>query len=143
MKQLDSGVTKLYKNVPTLASGITKLDKGAQKLEKGSSTLVSNNKELLNGCKKLTEGTAKLDDGVDELADGAKKLSDGMTEFNEEAIEKLVNAYNGDVKDFADRIQAVLDAGNAYQSYAGLADESTGSVKFIYKLAEIKADSED
>ena len=31
-------------------------------------------------------------------------------------------------------LQAIIDAGNDYQSFTGLAKDSKGSVKFIYKL---------
>ena len=54
----------------------------------------------------------------------------------------MVNAYNGDVKDFADRLQAVIDAGKTYESFAGKKDDIAGNVKFIIKTGEIKADTE-
>ena len=38
------------------------------------------------------------------------------------------------LKPLADRLQAIIDAGNDYQTFTGLAKDSKGSVKFIYKL---------
>ena len=66
------------------------------------------------------------------------------TEFNEEGINKILDAYNGDLKPFTNKLQAVIDAGEEYQTYSAIADGQTGSVKFIYKLASIdaKADSD-
>ena len=34
-----------------------------------------------------------------------------MVQFNEEGINKILDAYNGDLKPFTDKLQAVIDAG--------------------------------
>ena len=138
LKTLDNGLGSLSDKVPSLVDGITQLKSGTSQLATGSSKLVSNNKDLLSGASKLYEGTGKISDGVDELDDGANKLADGIVEFNEEGINKIVNAYDGDIKPLADRLQAVIDAGNDYQAFTKVADSTKGSVKFIYKLGEIK-----
>ena len=90
----------------------------------------------------LAAGTTALGDGVDQLAEGSHTLTDGIVQFNEEGIQKIVNAYNGDIKDLVDRIQSVIDAGEDYQSYTDIADGVNGSVKFIYKTAAIKTAEE-
>ena len=82
----------------------------------------------------------KIVDGVDELHDGSHKLADGIVEFDEDGISKIVNSYEGDIKPLTDRLQAVLDAGEDYQTFTSVADGVNGSVKFIYKLDSIKAD---
>lgn len=116
MKALADGTQTLYNSVPTLTSGI-------KQLVDGSNTLVANNAQLNSG---------------------ASQLADGMVQFNEEGINKILDAYNGDLKPFTDKLQAVIDAGEEYQTYSAIADGQTGSVKFIYKLASIdaKADSD-
>ena len=140
LNQLDKGVGSLYKKMPELKNGIGSLKKGVDKLALGSDTLVSKNKDLLDGMQQLMKGTGDLVDGVGKLDDGSHELADGMAEFNEKAIDKLVNSYRGDVKSLVNRIQAVLDAGHEYQSYTDVADGQTGSVKFIYKLSPIDSD---
>lgn len=137
---LDEGLGSLSEKVPVLVQGITSLKDGVDTLADGSNTLVSNNGNLLDGMKQLLNGTGQIVDGVDQLDDGSRKLADGMQQFNEEAIDQLVNSYNGDVKSLTNRLQAVLDAGNEYQTYTALAEGTTGSVKFIYKLESIKAE---
>lgn len=140
LNQLDKGVGSLYKKMPELKNGIGSLKKGVDQLALGSSTLVSKNKDLLDGMQQLMKGTGDLVDGVGKLDDGSHELADGMAEFNEKAIDKLVNSYRGDVKSLVNRIQAVLDAGHEYQSYTDVAEGQTGSVKFIYKLSPIDSD---
>lgn len=142
--QLSAGTQSLMNSVPTLTSGI-------KQLVDGSNTLVANNTQLNSGASQLADGTNQIVSGVDQLttgsktlADGAHTLADGMVQFNEEGINKILDAYNGDLKPFTDKLQAVIDAGEEYQTYSAIADGQTGSVKFIYKLASIdaKADSD-
>lgn len=144
MKALADGTQTLYNSVPTLTSGI-------KQLVDGSNTLVANDAQLNSGASQLADGTNQIVSGVDQLTTGSKTLSegahtlaDGMVQFNEEGINKILDAYNGDLKPFTDKLQAVIDAGEEYQTYSAIADGQTGSVKFIYKLASIdaKADSD-
>lgn len=142
--QLSAGTQSFMNSVPTLTSGI-------KQLVDGSNTLVANNAQLNSGASQLADGTNQIVSGVDQLTTGSKTLSegahtlaDGMVQFNEEGINKILDAYNGDLKPFTDKLQAVIDAGEEYQTYSAIADGQTGSVKFIYKLASIdaKADSD-
>lgn len=142
--QLSAGTQSLMNSVPTLTSGI-------KKLVDGSNTLVANNAQLNSGASQLADGTNQIVSGVDQLTTGSKTLSegahtlaDGMVQFNEEGINKILDAYNGDLKPFTNKLQAVIDAGEEYQTYSAIADGQIGSVKFIYKLASIdaKADSD-
>lgn len=137
--QLSAGTQSLMNSVPTLTSGI-------KQLVDGSNTLVANNAQLNSGASQLADGTNQIVSGVDQLttgsktlADGAHTLADGMVQFNEEGINKILDAYNGDLKPFTNKLQAVIDAGEEYQTYSAIADGQTGSVKFIYKLASIDA----
>lgn len=141
---LSAGTQSLMNSVPTLTSGI-------KQLVDGSNTLVANNAQLNSGASQLADGTNQIVSGVDQLTTGSKTLSegahtlaDGMVQFNEEGINKILDAYNGDLKPFTNKLQAVIDAGEEYQTYSAIADGQTGSVKFIYKLASIdaKADSD-
>lgn len=141
---LANGTKSLVNSIPTLTGGI-------KQLVDGSNTLVANNAQLNSGASQLADGTNQIVSGVDQLTTGSKTLSegahtlaDGMVQFNEEGINKILDAYNGDLKPFTDKLQAVIDAGEEYQTYSAIADGQTGSVKFIYKLASIdaKADSD-
>jgi putative membrane protein len=140
LASLDAGLGTLNEKSGTLGSGVSQLKDGAAQLANGASTLVSNNDALNNGASQLKDGTDAIVDGVGQLDEGAHQLADGVVTFNEEGIEEILNAYDGDVQPLIDRIQAVLDAGADYQSYTAVADGVNGSVKFIFKTAAIKAD---
>lgn len=148
---LSTGASSLANGTKSLVNSIPTLTGGIKQLVDGSNTLVANNAKLNSGASQLADGTNQIVSGVDQLttgshtlSEGAHTLADGMVQFNEEGINKILDAYNGDLKPFTDKLQAVIDAGEEYQTYSAIADGQTGSVKFIYKLASIdaKADSD-
>ena len=150
-KQLVAGSNSLAEGMDSLANSVPTLTSGIKQLVDGSNTLVANNAQLNSGASQLADGTNQIVSGVDQLTTGSKTLSegahtlaDGIVQFNEEGINKILDAYNGDLKPFTNKLQAVIDAGEEYQTYSAIADGQTGSVKFIYKLASIdaKADSD-
>lgn len=135
MNELNKAVGQMAEKMPTLSSGIDQLYSGSQ-------TLVSNNGTINDGLSKLVSGKNTMADGVTKLANGSRELADGVIEFNEEGIEKLLDSYNGDVKDLVDRIQAIMDAGCDYESFGGKAEDTASTVKFIIKTDAVKADEE-
>ena len=135
MKNSNKAVKQMAQKMPTLSSGIDQLYNGSQ-------TLVSNNGTINDGLSRLVDGKNTMAEGVTKLASGSRELADGVIEFNEEGIEKLLDSYNGDVKELVDRIQAIMDAGCEYESFGGKAEDTVSSVKFIIKTDAIKADKE-
>lgn len=138
--QIDGGLGTVTGKMPELTAGIGQLQNGTNQLAAGANTLVSNNDTLNSGAAQLVNGTGQIVAGVNKLDAGSHTLADGMVEFNEQGINKIVNAYKGDLKPLANRLQAMIDAGEDYQSYSDIADGANGSVKFIYKLDSIKED---
>lgn len=137
---LDAGLGVLNEKAGMLGSGAAALKDGTDRLAAGAAQLVANNMKLNDGAHKISDGTTALANGIGTLDDGAQRLADGIVEFNEEGMEKILETFNGDIAPLMNRMQAVLDAGNDYQSYAGLADGVNGSVKFIYKTEAVKAE---
>ena len=124
----------------SLVTGAAALSTGTQALAAKVPELVNGVNALKDGAGKLQSGTGAIVDGVGTLGEGAHELADGIVTFNEEGISKIVHAYNGDIEPLLDRVQKVIDAGEAYQNYSGIADGVNGSVKFIYKTDAIKAE---
>lgn len=136
IKPLKDGMKSLNDSIPTLTGGVTELNNGAK-------TLVSNNDKLKSGASQLVDGTAQIVDGVGKLEDGSKTLYDGMVQFNNEGIERIVNAYRGDIKPLSNKIQGMIDASNSYETFTDKADGVNANVKFVYKLDSITADKKD
>ena len=147
-KSLDSGIETLYEKaisplytgVGTLNDSMPTLKSGVKKLKTGSDKLVANNDTLNKGAKQLNEATTTVSDGVSKLDDGANELKDGMKEFNDEAIQKLISSYNGDVKKLVNRINATSRAAQDYTTFTKTADGVNSNVKFIIKTDGVSAD---
>ena len=161
-RELNEGAKKLDSGAGTLKGGLDELKNGAATLSAGSGTLKTGTTQLKEGTARLVEGTGKLDegaltltDGVDTLENGAHSLQegalaldegagtlkDGMFRFDEEGISKLTDIFGDNTKTVTDRLKAVADSGKEYKTFTRLPEGMDGSVKFIIKTAEVKADS--
>lgn len=87
---------------------------------------------MAEGIGTLNTGSDALIDGVTKLDEGAAKLNDGMIKFDEEGIQKLVDAFSGDIEGLLNRANGVLDNSRAYKNFSGIADDMDGEVKFIF-----------
>ena len=132
------GLIAYTNGVGDAAKGAKQLNDGAVALKNGTSKLSSGANELYNGILTLKDGMPTLVDGVSKLKDGSMQLSDGLKEFNEQGVQKLVDAVNGDLKGLTTRLKATADVSKNYKSFSGLNDNMSGKVKFIYKTDEIK-----
>lgn len=141
--QLDSyntfyiGLNQYVAGVSSAKNGADALNAGVGRLKSGSSQLNAGMSELYNGILKLRDSTPALIDGVTELRDGSLKLSDGLVEFNEEGIQKLVDAVDGDLDDLYTRMKATVDVSKNYRSFSGISDDMAGRVKFVYRTDTI------
>lgn len=117
-KALAEGTTSMNNAVPTLSQGISALKDGATTLSQGSGLLL---------------------DGVSTLNEGATALKDGMQTYDTEAIGKIVNSYNGDIKSLVERLSAVASASADYDTFTMKADGMNSTTKFIIKTEGIKA----
>ena len=66
-----------------------------------------------------------------------------MLQFDKDGIQKLIDAYDGDVKVLLNKLQAVAKAGREYQTFTKVADGTRGSVKFIFRTEAVKAGKEE
>lgn len=123
--------------VAEAANGAASLQTGAAALQAGASGLSDGASTLYQGSLRLKDGIPALTDGIQQLRDGAMQLSDGMKEFNEEGVEKLVDAVDGDLESLLTRLRAALDASKRYQSFSGIDDSMDGTVKFIFRTDSI------
>lgn len=138
--QIAAQINATQANGYSLVTGAQALAAGTNTLASSVPTLSDGVSQLVTGVNSLASGTSQLSDGVSQLADGATALDDGMNQFNEQAIEKLESAYNGDLKNLTGRIQAVLEASSEYDTYTMLNDGDTGATKFIIKTDGISVE---
>ena len=130
---LVSGANALAKGTSTLAGSVPALKDGISQLVNGANALAS-------GAGQLKDGAVTLADGASQVADGAGTLNESLVTLNNEAIKKMISAYNGDVKDSVERLQAAMEAATEYDSFGGKSDNTAGVTKFIIKTAAIAAE---
>ena len=118
-------------------SGAGELKAGADSLKSGTGELSDGADELYDGILTLKNGIPSLVDGVTQLRDGAMQLSDGLKKFDEEGVQKIVEAFDGNVSGLIERVKAISSVSKEYRSFSGISDGMDGKVKFIFKTDEI------
>jgi len=131
------GLKNYTAGVAQAASGASDLKNGAKGLKNGTNALYNGICSLYDGILTMKNGAPALIDGITQLKDGAMQLSDGLAQFNEEGIQKLLDAVD-DAEDLIERLKATANVSRNYKSFAGISDEADGNVKFIYRTSEIK-----
>lgn len=134
-----AGVASARDGCDQLVSGTAQLKDGAEQLLGGANDLYIGTGELYDGVGTLNEGSNALIDGVRQLKDGAKEMKDGLVKFDEEAISRITEAFDEeDVDLLIDRLKAIVNVSKDYRSYAGIADDMEGNVKFVFKIDGIE-----
>ena len=131
------GLQQYTAGVAQSAAGAQQISGGLESLSAGAGTLNAGAGQLSDGLKQLKGSVPALLEGVTQLHDGAGELAGGIRKLNDEGIQKIVDAFDGDLDLLADRLQATVDAAKNYTTFAG-GDEADGQVKFIYRTAAIE-----
>ncbi len=132
------GLITYTSGVSSAAAGANELKTGADALKAGTSELSAGAAELLRGIQTMKDSTPALVDGITQLRDGSMELSDGLKQFNEEGIQKLIEAVDGDLDGLSNRIRVTADVAKHYTSFSGISEDMDGDVKFIYKTDSIE-----
>ena len=131
------GLITYTSGVSSAAAGANELKTGADALKAGTSELSAGAAELLQGIQTMKDSAPALVDGITQLRDGSMELSDGLKQFNEEGIQKLIEAVDGDLDGLSNRIRVTADVAKHYTSFSGISEHMDGDVKFIYKTDSI------
>ena len=131
--RLHAGTKELSDGAGALFEGVSELSGGVNELTDGVGELYDGVVELDDGVVELNDGVTELYDGTVELDDGVGELLDGVIELDEEGIQKITKLLGRDLQEFRNRISAIRDAGNAYESFSGIREDMKGSVRFLIK----------
>lgn len=128
-----TGLTSAVEGAQALNKGATQLNDGTGQLGTGLAALLAGSKTLAGGTAQLSDGASQLADGAQQAADGSVQLSDGLQQFNEQAVQKIVDAFSGNFGSLADKTKAIVQAGKNYNNFCGITSGTEGHVKFIYE----------
>jgi len=131
--KLSDSTGELAKGAKALSDGTDALKSGTEQLEDGSSKMKDGLNILDVSTNKLAEASEKLTDGAKNIEKGADKLSSGINEFNREAIGKIANYIEGDLKDLRARAEKLKDLSEEYKTYTLLNEDgkNDGKAEFI------------
>lgn len=133
LQSYTAGVAQAQAGAGELNSGIGAVKNGADSLSAGAG-------QLYDGILTMKNSAPALVDGVTQLRDGAMELSDGLKRFNEEGVQKLVDAFDGDLGGLMDRVDAVKAVSERYNSFSGISSDMDGQVKFIWRTDAVRTE---
>lgn len=132
------GLIDYTNGVKSAKAGATQVEVGAKQVSEGTKALAIGARDLYAGLMQINDKAPQLIGGIEKLTDGSMQLSDGLKMFNEEGISKITELLDGDLGSVTERLSATIQVAKNYSSFAGKADDMTGTVKFVYKMAEVK-----
>lgn len=136
VNKLVQGSKKIATGTENLNKGTTALSAGSKQMEQGLDTLKESTTILANGSNALTEGVATINKGSIELAEG-------ITTFNQEAISKICEFVNSDIKDIALRAEKLQELSEEYKNFSKANEDTAKEVKFILISDSVKEKEEN
>ena len=131
------GLRQYTAGVAQSAAGAGELNTGAGSVRDGANSLSAGAGQLYDGILTMQNSAPALIDGVTRLRDGAMELSNGLKEFDEQGVQKLVDAFDGDLGGLMDRVDAVKAVSERYTSFSGISDGMDGQVKFVWRTEAV------
>ena len=128
---LSFGLDSLYLGTVSLCEGLDAFDAGMSDLNAGGILLA-------DGVDQLSTGGRQMSDGINALAEGSHQLYDGMQTFDSDGIQKLTELMGDEAQTLIERFDAVLQAGRDYETFTGLSENASGSVKFIIETEPVE-----
>ena len=92
--------------------------------------------QFYTGLTAYTAGVDQLSANMPALTDGATALNDGAAQLYV-GLQTLTSMVNDEWKPLFENARALADDTEAYQSYAGKADDAEGVVRFIWRTDAI------
>lgn len=137
---LSDGMQTLYGAINTaLRPGVNELYQGGLLLKSSINQLYKGTETAVLGGNSLNEATTQVTDGIAALYEGSDKLYDGMTQFKQEAIDKISDLADGEFNEITERIKNTVSLANDYTIYSMAQDGKSTSVKFIYETEGISS----
>ena len=95
-------------------------------------TVTGGAKELVDAMRKLDKGAGKLDKGSAKLSKGAEALARGTGKYYQQAIKKIINIYDDNIKALAEDINKGKKAARKYETFSGKSGDMKDKMTFLY-----------
>lgn len=137
----NAALEKCYKELVD-TSMIDSLIVNLEKLENGANTVVDGTEKLKSGVSTLNGKMQEFTKGVKNLKSGTKTLNSGIHEFNKNGIKKL-SSMASSINTMGTKLDALVDLGNQYGTFALNNEKMDSNTKFIFILDGVKAPKEE
>lgn len=130
------GMQEKVKNlIGSLNLYLTQLENGANDLQDGTS-------KLKEGVATITSKTKELKSGTTDLKTGIDTLQKGIHQFNQDGITPITEFLNKDVREVANKLEALLELSDNYQSFTMKDKNVKGTTKFISVVDSVSVPKE-
>ena len=133
------GLQSYTAGVAQSAAGAGELNAGVGSVKDGADSLSAGANQLYDGILTMQNSAPALVDGVTRLRNGAMELSNGLRELDEKGVQKLVDAFGGDLGALMDRVDAVKAVSEGYRSFSGISPDMDGQVKFVWRTPAVES----
>lgn len=130
LEQLGTNADALAESSSQVAAGVSAYTGGVTQVYEGS-------KQLSDGVDTFVSTGSQLKDGMSGLVTGTNKLLSGIRTFDKEGIQELTETFGTDLQEILDKVEALKQADQNYTNYAGIVDDRTGSVMFMFETEEL------
>ncbi|MGI6045851.1 MAG: hypothetical protein ACOYCA_03310 [Eggerthellaceae bacterium] len=138
MQALSTGLSQIKGGLQTVRSGGVMADGRISVGLEGAIAALGDD----SNANTLIGGSAALASGAQTAADGSETLTNGLNTFDEEGIQKLIEALGG-LSALGDKVTSLSSAAQSYNNFSGIAPGTEGKVKFIYEADAISAETND
>ena len=110
---------------------IATLNKYLVQLEIGTGKLSDGTEQLREGVAMLTSKMRELKEGTSNLRVGINTLQNGIHEFNQDGITPITQFLDTDVREVTNKMEALINLSEDYQTFTMKLENMNGSTKFI------------
>lgn len=137
--QISQSVSQYAPMYETLAALKAQLD-SYQAFHTGLTDYLAGAETAAAGAQQLSDSVPELQAGIAALQAGALEIKNGLAQFKAEGTDQLAQLANETLPELLGRVRAVIAAADAYQNYSGIAEDMTGTVRFIWRMDAISSD---
>jgi len=137
----NTALTSSIEAFTKINDAMTALNTYLPQLKEGADSLSSGTTALRNGVEVLNEKMIELSNGTVLLTEGMNTLNSGIEIFNTEGIGTIMNIAN-QANQLSDKIEALTNLSNNYQSFALKDDSTESNTKFILVVDGKKSTTE-
>lgn len=137
-KQIEQSVQQYQATCATLTALKEQLD-SYNAFHTGLISYTEGAASAAEGAAQLKDSLPALQEGIGKLQEGVLSLKNGLTTFDTDGIDKLDELVNVDLETLLARMRSLIRGAQDDQQYSGLAENTEGAVRYIWRTDAIES----